>query len=253
MGVSLSISAISRKRGSTLNTRCDYTIQPDIVRLAMRLAKTFASQSCAYRSWASWFLGYPDAALAEPQIKLSATRERLATLLRCYGALVHTSMAHLILCGDYATAYAEAEETVALASEKGVRSGRRLEDLSQGCLFGATGKASDAVQTITSGIDTLRSTGLNVVVPFHLACLAQGVRRSSANLDDAWRCIAEAVATMVDAAKEVGAKPEFIAIGGEIALMSPEPDTDERRRRISSAHSRSPANNKPNPGNSAPP
>ena len=41
-------------------------------------------------------------------------------------------------------------------------------------------------------------------------------------------------------------------MAGEIALMSPE-RMQRKRRRTSSAHSRSLANNKPNPGNSAPP
>ena len=69
--------------------------------------------------------------------------------------------------------------------------------------------------------------------------------------DDAWRCIGEAM-TAVETTKERWCEADIHRIAGEIALMSPEPDA-RKAQAISSARSRSRANNKPSPGNSAPP
>ena len=54
--------------------------------------------------------------------------------------------------GNYATANVDADELIALADEKGAFSGRRWECWMQGGIFALTGKASDAVHMITSGI-----------------------------------------------------------------------------------------------------
>ena len=63
-----------------------------------------------------------------------------------------------------------------------------------------TGKASDAVQMLTSGIAAFRSTGATCVVPFRLACLAKAYAELG-QFDDAWRCIDEAMMT-VETTKE---------------------------------------------------
>ena len=58
--------------------------------------------------------------------------------------------------------------------------------------------------------------------------------------------------TAIETTKETWCEAEVNRIAGEIALKSPEPDA-AKAKRISSALSRSRANSKPNPGNSAPP
>ena len=47
------------------------------------------------------------------------------------------------------------------------------DDCARGCVLALTGKASDAVHMITSGIAALRSTGATDLVPFVLAYLAR--------------------------------------------------------------------------------
>ena len=54
-----------------------------------------------------------------------------------------------------------------------------------------TGKASDAVQTITSGIAALRSTGATVWLPLYLSYLARAYAELG-QFDDARRSISEA-------------------------------------------------------------
>ena len=81
----------------------------------------------SHRSWAVWFLGYPEAALADVHRGLARARavRHAATLMY---ALWFTSVTQ-ICCGDYATANALIKELVLLSAEKrcsvmeGVRSG----------------------------------------------------------------------------------------------------------------------------------
>ncbi len=189
--------------------------------LAMRFGQEVRVAILSYYSWASWFLGYPDAALAATDQAIRDARETgdAATLLY---ALVHVSMVHNF-CGDYSMAYAEAVEDVALASEKGSPFWAAFGKTAQGCLSAAGGKASDdAVQMITSGLSTLRSTGTAMWLPYHLTCLGK-TYADVAKFDDAWRCIGEAT-TVVGTTKETWFEAEVHRTAGEIALKSPDPD-----------------------------
>jgi predicted ATPase len=92
----------------------------------------------------------------------------------------------------------------------------------QGWLFARTGKASDAVHMITSGLKAWRSKGATVWVPLYLSHLAR-VYADIQSFEDAWRCIGEAI-TAVETAKEKLWEAEIHRTAGEIALLSPEPD-----------------------------
>ena len=94
--------------------------------------------------------------------------------------------------------------------------------MQRGCVLALTGKASDAVQMITSGITALRSTGATVWCPSSLSYLASAYAELG-QFDDAWRCIGEAM-TAMETTKERWCEAEVNRIAGEIALKSPEPD-----------------------------
>jgi SAM domain (Sterile alpha motif) len=70
----------------------------------------------------------------------------------------------------------------------------------QGCTSVLIGKASDAVNIITSGITAWRSTGATMLVPFFLSYLARA-HAQLGKFDDAWGCIGEAMAA-VEATRE---------------------------------------------------
>ena len=91
----------------------------------------------------------------------------------------------------------------------------------QGFLLLLTGKAVDAVQMITSGLDAQRSMGATAGMNF-TSCLAEAYAELG-QFDDAWRCISEAL-TAIDTTKERWFEAEVNRIAGEIALKSPEPD-----------------------------
>jgi hypothetical protein len=97
--------------------------------------------------------------------------------------------------------------------------------MNQGCVSVLTGKTSNAIQMITTGITAYRLAGSTVWMPLYLLFLA----RAYAELDqfgDAWHCVGEAI-TAVEKTKERWWEAEVHRIAGEIALKSPEPDTEK--------------------------
>jgi predicted ATPase len=174
----------------------------------------------SYRSWALWLLGFPEAAGRDAEQALKEAREigQAATLMY---ALFHTSFTH-ICCGNYAAASAEANELVPLADERGSLFWGSLGMLVQGCVLALTGKVSDAVHVITSGINARRSTAATALEPFCLSYLA-GAHAELDNFDDALSCIREAM-TKVETTKESWFEAEIKRMAGEIALLLPDPD-----------------------------
>ena len=166
--------------------------------LATHFAVDPGVANLGFRSHALRFLGYPEAALTDTEHALKDAREigHAATLMY---ALFHTSFPH-IWCGNYATANAQSDEVVVLADEKGAAFWKAGAIAGQGCVFALTGKASDAVHMITSGITALRSTGATVSMPWYLSFLAKA-HAELGQFDDAWRCIDEAM-TAVETTKE---------------------------------------------------
>jgi predicted ATPase len=188
--------------------------------LATRFGQDAGVSILCFRSLALWLLGYHDAALADSERTLKDAREigQAATLMF---ALLHASMTH-ICCGNYATANALLDELVPLADEKGASFWKAYGMSLQGCLLVLTGKASDAVHMMTSALAAWRSTGATMWVPVYLSHLARAYA-DVGEFDHAWRCIGEAIAA-IKTAKERWWEAELNRTGGEIALLSPEPD-----------------------------
>jgi predicted ATPase len=189
--------------------------------LATRFGQDHGVSVLSFRSLALWLLGYPEAALADSDQALRDAREigQAATLMF---ALAITSFYAHVPCGNYATANAQIDEVVALADEKGALFWKATGMSFRGCVFALTGKASDAVQVITSGITTSRSTGATMWVPFYLSCLARA-HADLGKFDDAWRCIGEAT-TAMETTGERWCEAEIHRMAGEIALLSSKPD-----------------------------
>jgi len=97
--------------------------------------------------------------------------------------------------------------------------------LIQGSIFALSGEASNAIHMITSGITAWRSTGARLGMPRHLSNLARAYAELG-QFDDAWRCIGEAL-TAVETTNERWCEADVNRMAGEIALISPEPDTEK--------------------------
>ena len=188
--------------------------------LATRFGQDVAVAILAYRSWALWLLGYPEAALRDADDALRNAREigQAATLMF---ALFHASIPYT-LCGNRAAAAAQAQELVALAEEKGSLFWKAHGMVSQGCVLALTGRASDATEMLISGMAAMRTTGATLRMPFYLPHLARA-HAELGQFEAAWRCIGEAM-TAAETTKEKWCEAEIHRTAGEIALMSPEPD-----------------------------
>jgi class 3 adenylate cyclase/tetratricopeptide (TPR) repeat protein len=184
-----------------------------------------------YRSWALWFLGYPETALADVDYALRDAREiaQAATVMYALGI---TTLSDLF-CGNYEAATAKSDELMALADKKSALFWKARGMMNWGCILALTGKSADAVQMITSGISARRSTGATLNVPFSLLYLASAYA-DLRQIDDAWRCIAEAT-TAVETTKEKWPEAELHRIAGEIVLKSPEPDVPKAERHFERA------------------
>jgi predicted ATPase len=189
--------------------------------LATRFGQDAGVSILCHRSMALWLLGYPDAALADAKQALQEARD-IGQATNLLFALFFTSLTQ-IFCGNYATATKQHDELIALADEKGSFTWKALCTPIQGCLFALTGKASHAVQRITSGIAALRSTGTTLWMPLHSSYLGRAYAELG-QFDDAWRSIGEAV-TAAETTKQMWFEAEVHRIAGELALMSPDHDT----------------------------
>jgi predicted ATPase len=124
------------------------------------------------------------------------------------------------LCGNYAAAAAQAQEQVALAEEKGSLNWKGIGMMNQGNVLALTGRASDAIEMLISGI-AYRTTGSTIYLTLYLPRLARA-HAELGQFEEAWRCIGEAM-TAVETTKEKWCEAEVHRVAGEIALKSPEP------------------------------
>ena len=223
MGISLAFTGKIAQGRAHLNQAIALYNAAEHRPLATRFGIDVRVSILTYRSWALWMLGYPDAALADAEHALEDAREigQAATLMQ---ALTHTSLTYIV-CGNYAAANLQLDEVVALADEKSSLFWKALGMMHEGVLMILAGKASDAVQMITSGNTVWRSTGATLWMPLFLPYLALAYA-ALGQFDDAWRCIGEAMIAM-ETTKETWVEAEINRIAGEIALKSAEPDAEK--------------------------
>jgi hypothetical protein len=103
----------------------------------------------------------------------------------------------------------------------------------QGSVLALTGRASDAIEILISGITALQTTAATFWIPFHLPHLARA-HAELGQFEEAWRCIGEATIA-VETTKEKWCEAEVHRTAGEIALMSPEPDAAKAQAHLERA------------------
>ena len=189
--------------------------------LAMRFGQDVRVATLSYRSLVLWMLGYPTRAIADVEQALKDAREigQAATLMY---ALNVTSLT-LILCGNYATANRQLDEVVVLADEKGTFFWKAYAMMSQGWITTLTGEASDAVRSITIGLEAWRSNGTTLWTPWWLSCLAVA-HAELGHFVDAWHSMSEAMMGIETTFKETLWEAEINRTAGEITLMPPDGD-----------------------------
>ena len=173
------------------------------------------------RSGCLHMLGYPAASRNDSERAVHEARQigQAATLMY---ALWWASWQR-IYWGAYAEAQPLLDELAALADEKDATLFWKATEIAfRGWLSVVTGKASDAVRAITTGITSLRSTGASLYKSWHLLHLAMAYAELG-QPDDARRCIDDAI-DKVERSKEKWCEAEVHRIAGEVALKSSEPD-----------------------------
>jgi predicted ATPase len=132
------------------------------------------------------------------------------------------SAATHIVCSCYAAAVAEAKELVTLADEKESPFWKPFGTLHHGCALAVTGKASDAVQIITSAIAANRSMGSTFSNPLYFSFLSRAYAEVE-QFGAAQRCMDEAMIA-IEASRERWCEAEVHRFAGEIALVQPRLD-----------------------------
>ncbi len=187
--------------------------------LATRFSVDSKVRTLGFRSPASWFLGYPETALADSKYGLEYAREigqAGNVMFILYWACITET-----LCGNYVSGEALSDELVTLAGQKGSLFWNAMGVSVRGCIFALAGRAADATQVITSGLTAYRSLGTTLMVPFYSLCLATA-HADLRQFDDSWRCMGEAISAVETANKWFEAEVHRVA--GEIAIKSPGPD-----------------------------
>jgi predicted ATPase len=188
--------------------------------LATRFGHDARVALLAYRSWALWMLGYPEAALTDSENSLDDARELGQAATLAY-ALAHASILRM-LRHDRAVAAAMAKQLADLAEDKGAWFWTPHGMMQQGCASVSGGNAMEGVQMITSGVAAHRATGSSAWQPWYLSNLAWAYTELD-QFDDAWRYIFEAM-TAVEQTNERWCEADIHRIAGEIALASAEPN-----------------------------
>ena len=179
------------------------------------------TQSLGLRSNVLWFLGYPDAALADANQGLKEARE-FDHAGNIFQALHNATITHF-LCGNYATIETLANELSALAEEqKAVVQWKPVGLTYRGWAFAGAGRTSEAVQLITSGLAGYRMTGATFLTSTILSSLAKS-QADLGQFEDVWRFISEAE-EVIQRTGETWLEVYVHCIAGEIALKSPQPD-----------------------------
>jgi predicted ATPase len=175
------------------------------------------------RSSCLWLLGYPTASRNDGERAVRNAREtgQATTLLFALFAAQFNNCC----CGNYAAANALVEELLTLADERGAPYWTALGTSARGLIFAMTGKSSDAVPALNSGIAALRLAGATLYEPMYLSHLAIACAELG-QVDDAWRYIGEALSA-IETTTERWFEAEASRIAGELAIKSPQRETSK--------------------------
>src|SRR5262249_18306667 len=134
--------------------------------------------------------GYPDAAQADADQAVTDAREigQATSLMFALGFPLEM----LIQCGNYATATKHCDELIVLANEKGALYWTAVGMLYRGNALALTGRASEALPAMISGINASRSAGSTAQMALWLSHLARAYAVLG-QFDHARRCISEAM------------------------------------------------------------
>jgi predicted ATPase len=149
--------------------------------------------SQAFLGMSMFCLGYPDQALARSNAAVAEAR-RLAHPPTLASGLVNSTRL-LSLVGDNAALGERADQLVALTTEQGFPHWAAQGMIFRGCVKVKNGDMAEGISLLRSGSSTYRSTGAELLVPYHIALLARAceiagqVEEAVILLEDALRIV----------------------------------------------------------------
>jgi tetratricopeptide (TPR) repeat protein len=154
--------------------------------LATRFGQDIRVAALCFRSWVRWMIGYLDTALADARSAVEEARDGGQGIPLMY--LLYFASYALILSGEYTAVNARLDELLPMATEKNAAQWRGGGMMHLGAIQALTGKASDAITMIPSGIAAWQSSGSIAFVPWYMS-LAARAHAELGQFDDAWRHI----------------------------------------------------------------
>ena len=103
----------------------------------------------------------------------------------------------------------------------------------RGCIQALTGKPSDAITMIPTGIAAWQSSGSVVFIPWYVSHMARACAELG-QFDDAWRHVNEAFKA-IETTGETWCEPDIHRTAGDIALLAPEPEVNKAEIHFSRA------------------
>jgi class 3 adenylate cyclase/predicted ATPase len=183
--------------------------------LAVRFGQDIGATALAYRAWALWLLGYPDAALKDIDELLKTARDvgQAGTLMY---SLLHAAIPE-ILSGHIVAAERHGRELAAIAQDKGTPFWRGWGLIIRGWTsFLTRNREVDAAETIAAGLDACDGTGATIFKPLFLSALAR-TQAASGRFDQARSCLSQAL-DHIQKTKESWSESELHRTAGELAL-----------------------------------
>jgi class 3 adenylate cyclase/predicted ATPase len=189
--------------------------------LAARFSQDGLVAALVFRSNTLWYLGRPEAAIADALQAIKYAREirQAPTLMYALG-----SVSAPLNCGKFAWANSLIDELLPLADEKDARFWKAQGTVLKGLVLAQTGEVCAAVAKMETGLAARRVIGTTAILPRFLCGLASAYAEIG-NIDEARRCATEAMKAM-ETTKERQWEAEACRVTGEISLRSPQPDLD---------------------------
>jgi predicted ATPase/class 3 adenylate cyclase len=165
---------------------------------------------------ASWYLGFPDQALARIHEGLSLAQDIAHPFSLAFAQAYSALVRQLRREGHAAQEHAEAALT--LSREQGFTFYEAMGMCLGGWSLVVQGQQEKGIEQIRQGIDAYRATGTEVALPYYLALLAEAYAAGGL-VAEGLRVLAEALA-LVDTHGERDYKAELYQLKGELLLTA---------------------------------
>jgi len=183
--------------------------------LALRYGQDPAVSARLFGALALWLLGYPDTALERMQ-EAQRWASEIAHPPSCALALGFAAVLHR-LRREPATALERADAAIALSHEQGFGLYVAWSTAVRGWAMSHLGRVVEGCEQVHSGLAGMRTSGMRVVIPQHLASLAEALAVAK-QIPEGLQALNEAL-TIVNNSGERNYEAELYRLQGDLLLQ----------------------------------